>query len=465
MLRVDVGRPVVGPAGTRRTFLQVGMAGMASLGLPDLLRARQATARAAASAAPATTTTKNTSVILLWLDGGPSHMDLYDLKPEAPAEYRGIWRPVRTNVPGMEIGELLPKQAKVADKFSIIRSLHHDNGDHFTAAHYVLTGRGGPNGSNTAGKNPGIGAIAGALLGARKPGVPPYVAVPYASSVGLRPGYFGGSYLGAKTNPFETDGDPAAKDFKVRNLSLSGDVTLARLGDRHDLRTRLDLLRRDVDKSGVLDSMDVFQREAYGLVTSDAARRAFDLTAETEATRDLYGRTNFGQSTLLARRLVEAGSTFVTVHSGGWDHHWDLEKGLQSRMPEIDTAVAGLLEDLDRSGLLATTMVILCGEFSRTPRMNDGGNGGAPRSMGTPGRDHWGNAMFALVAGGGIQGGRIVGSTDARGERVKDRPVTPFDLHATVYKVLGIDPHVAFTDHAGRPVPAIDRGEAIAELF
>ena len=459
MLRVETGRSWGGcRRGSRRDFLRVGMAGMGSVGLPAILAAKAA---AAAAGRP----TKDTAVILLWLDGGPSHMDLYDLKPDAPAEYRGIWRPIRTNVPGLEIGELLPKQAAVADKFSILRSLHHDNGDHFTAAHYVLTGRGGPNGSNTAGKNPGVGAIAGALCGPRKPGIPPYIAVPHASSVGLRPGYFGGSYLGSRTNPFEVEGDPSARDFRVRDLHLTDGVSLGRLGARHDLRSGLDRLRRDVDSSGVVDSMDSFQREAYSLVTSDAARRAFDVAAEDEPTRELYGRTNFGQSTLLARRLVEAGSTFVTVHSGGWDHHWDLEKGLTSRMPEIDTAVAALLTDLDRTGLLETTMVILCGEFSRTPRMNDGGNGGAPRSMGTPGRDHWGNAMFALVAGGGIQGGRIVGSTDARGERVKDRPITPFDLHATIYHVLGIDPTTHFLDHSGRPVPAIDRGEVISELF
>jgi uncharacterized protein (DUF1501 family) len=456
VLDIEADRPLAGPGGSRRTFLRVGMAGMGSLGLPALLRAKAA---AAAAGRPA----KDTAVILLWLDGGPSHMDLYDLKPDAPAEYRGIWRPIRTNVPGIEIGELLPAQARVADTFSIIRSLHHDNGDHFTAAHYVLTGRGGPSGAATAGKSPGIGAIAGVLCGPRKPGIPPYVAVPYASSVGLRPGYFGGNYLGARSNPFETDGDPAAKDFRVRDLAPA--VALGRLGDRDGLRGALDRLRRDADSSGAVDAMDAFQREAFSLVTSDAARRAFDVGAEDDRTRDRYGRTGFGQSALLARRLVEAGSTFVTVHSGGWDHHWDLEKGLVSRMPEIDTAVAGLLGDLSDRGLLEKTMVILCGEFSRTPRMNDGGNGGPPRSMGTPGRDHWGNAMFALVAGGGIRGGRIVGSTDARGERVKDRPVTPFDLHATIYHVLGVDPTTHFVDHSGRPVPVIDRGEVIGELF
>jgi len=441
----------------RRSFVGLGVAGMASVGLPGVLEARAA---GRAAGLPA----RDTAVILLWLDGGPGHLDLYDLKPEAPAEYRGIWRPIRTVVPGMEISELFPRQAKVADRFSLIRSLHHDNGDHFTAAHYVLTGRGGPNGSNTAGRNPGVGAIAARQCGPRQPGMPAYVAVPYASSVGLRPGYFGGSYLGAQWNPFETDGDPAAAGFQVRNLAAPVGFSLGRLADRTGLQRSLDAVRRRVDAGGTA-VMDRFQAEAYDLVTSPAARRAFDLALEPDPVRDRYGRTSFGQSALLARRLVEAGSTFVTVHSGGWDHHWDLEAGMNSRLPEVDAAVAALLGDLADRGQLERVLVVLCGEFSRTPKMNDGGNGGPPRSKGTPGRDHWGHAMFALVAGGGIRGGRVVGSTDARGERPRDRPVTPFDLHATIYHVLGADPRAHFLDHGGRPVPATDAGQVITELF
>jgi len=442
----------------RRSFVQLGVAGMAAAGLPRVLEARAA---GLAAGLPA----KDTACILLWLDGGPGHLDLYDLKPEAPAEYRGIWRPIRTVVPGIEITELFPRQARVADRFSLIRSLHHDNGDHFTAAHYLLTGRGGPNGSNTAGRNPSMAAIAARQCGPRQPGMPAYVAVPYASSVGLRPGYFGGSYLGAQWNPFETDGDPNAAAFQVRNLVPPENLSLGRLGDRAGLRHALDGLRRRFDTGGTGLALDRFQTQALDLVSSPAARRAFDIGLEPAAVRDRYGRTSFGQSTLLARRLVEAGCTFVTVHSGGWDHHWDLEAGMKSRLPEVDAAVAALLDDLAERGQLERVMVVLCGEFSRTPKMNDGGNGGPPLSKGTPGRDHWGHAMFALVAGGGIQGGRVVGSTDARGERPRERPVTPFDLHATIYKVLGADPRAHFLDHTGRPVPAIDAGEPISELF
>ncbi len=442
----------------RRSFVQLGLAGMASVGLPQILRAKeesQALGR----------TKKDTSVIMLWLDGGPSHIDLYDLKPEAPAEYRGLWNPIRTNVPGMEISELFPRQAKVADKFSIIRSLHHDTGDHFTGGHFMLTSRGGANGANNAGRNPSIGSITSKVRGARRPGMPAYVSVPVASSIGLRPGYFGANYLGMSHNPFETNGDPNNPNFKVDNIQLANAMTIERLEDRRGLLAHFDRMRRELDNSGTMESMDRFEHAAYDMVVGGKAREAFDLSNEDPATRDRYGRTNWGQSTLLARRLVEAGSTFVTIHMGGWDHHWDLKKGMENYLPQVDMAFSSLIADLADRGLLDSTLVMICGEFSRTPRMNNGGNGGPPGSMGTPGRDHWGNAMFTVLGGGGIQGGRIVGSTNAKGESPVDRPLEPCDLHATMYHVLGIDPTIHFLDHAGRPTPAIDRGEVIGELL
>ncbi len=459
MLRIEAGNSRKYCDGmSRRSFVQLGVAGMAAAGLPAILRAKAASA---ASGQPR----KDTSVILLWLDGGPGHMDTYDMKPEAPAEYRGLWNPIRTNVPGMEITELFPRQAKVADKFSIVRSLHHDTGDHFTGGHYMLTSRGGASGADTTGKSPSIGSIVTKTLGPRRPGMPAHVAVPYAASIGLRPGYFGANYLGLAHNPFETNGDPNAANFKVDNIQLAGALTVDRLEDRHGLLRRFDRLRRDVDRSGTMDTMDRFDRSAFELVTGDSARKAFDISSEEPSIRDLYGRTSWGQSTLLARRLVEAGSTFVTVHMGGWDHHWDLKAGMQNYLPQVDMLVSGLFTDLAQRGRLDQTLVILCGEFSRTPRMNNGGNGGPAGSMGTPGRDHWGNAMFCLLGGGGIQGGRIVGSTNRLGEAPKDRPLEPCDIHATIYHTLGIDPHQNFLNHSGRPVPAIDRGEVIAELL
>ena len=443
---------------SRRHFVQLGVAGMASAGLADVWRAQ------AASAAQGVTK-KDTSVILMWLDGGPSHMDLYDLKPQAPAEYRGIWQPIPTNVPGIEITELFPLQAKVADKFSIVRSLHHDTGDHFAGGHWMLTSRGGASGANTAGHYPSIASIATRMTGARQPNMPPYVAVPYAASIGLRPGYFGANYLGIEHNPFETDGDPNADNFHVNNIRPPAGLTVERLGDRRTLLSEIDKLRRDVDSSGALEAVDRFQRSAYELVAGSAACKAFDISQEDPRVREQYGRNSWGQSTLLARRLVEAGSTFVTVHFGGWDHHWNLQSGMENYLPKVDQAVAALFTDLSDRGLLEKTLVVLCGEFSRTPRMNNGGNGGPPLSMGTPGRDHWGNAMFCLLGGGGVKGGRIVGSTNRLGEVPQDRPVEPCDIHASIYHVLGVDPHVSFLNHAGRPVPAIDRGQVIHELF
>lgn len=444
---------------SRRSFLQLGVAGMGAAGLSQILRAKEASAAAGGPK-------KDTSVILLWLDGGPGHMDMYDMKPEAPPEYRGIWRPIKTNVPGIEITELFPLQAKVADKFSIVRSLHHDTGDHFTGGHWMLTGRGaGVNGLNNAGKYPFFGSIATKLLGPRQPGMPANVAVPYAMSIGIRPGYFGGNYLGTQENPFETEGDPNAAKFQVQNLTLSNQLTIDRLADRRSLISHFDHLRREADRSGMLDAMDRFDRQAFELVTSEKAREAFDISKEDPALRDKYGRTSWGQSTLLARRLVEAGATFVTAHFGGWDHHWDLEAGMNRYLPQIDQLVSALFTDLSERGLSEKVCVMLCGEFSRTPRMNDGGNGGPPMSQGTPGRDHWGNSMFCLLGGGGIKGGRIVGSTNRLGEEPQDRPVRPGDIHHTVFRVLGVNPEVSFPDHAGRPIPAIDHGAVIEELF
>lgn len=459
MLRINAGHSAMYCDGmSRRSFVQLGVAGLASVGLPQILRAKEASQDLGLPK-------KETSVILIWLDGGPSHMDLYDMKPNAPAEYRGIWNPIRTNVDGVEITELFPRQARNADKFSIIRSLSHNNGDHFTGAHLMLTGRGGASGADTAGKSPFVGSMACSVTGARQAGMPPYVAVPYAMSVGIRPGYFGANYVGLQHNPFETEGDPNSNGFRVQNIEMPGGLSVRRLQDRTFLSQHFDRLRRDVDVKGTLEAMDRFEQQAFGLVTGPAARKAFDIGSEDPRLRDKYGRHTWAQSMLLARRLVEAGTTFVTVHLGGWDHHWNLKSGMENLLPIVDRGFSSLLEDLNQRGLNEKVCVMLCGEFSRTPRMNDGGNGGAPMSMGTPGRDHWGNSMFCLLGGGGIQGGRVVGSTNHLGEVPRDRPVTPADIHHTLFHVLGVDPSLSFLNHAGRPVPALEPGNVIAELL
>jgi hypothetical protein len=459
MLRIDAGSAGKYCDGlNRRSFLQIGLAGMGAASLGTLLQDRDASGGTAQSK-------KDTAVILLWLDGGPSHLDLYDMKPEAPAEYRGIWSPIPTNVPGMDISELFPLQAKVADKFSIVRSLHHDTGDHFTGGHWMLTGRDGASGANTTGRYPFFGSIATRMTGSRQPGIPANVAIPYAMSIGLRPGYFGANYLGVQDNPFQTEGDPNAANFKVQNINLANTLSVDRLENRRQLLRDFDQARREYECGGTAAAMNRFDQQAFELVTGEKARQAFDLGLEKAEIRDTYGRHSWGQSVLLARRLVEAGVTFVTCHFGGWDHHWDLKKGMENYLPRVDQAVSALFADLADRGMYDRVLVVLCGEFSRTPRMNDGGNGGAPMSMGTPGRDHWGNAMFCLLGGGGVKGGRIVGATNPRGEYPVDRPLRPGDIHHTIFHVLGVDPQVTFLNHAGRPVPAIDHGAVISELF
>lgn len=456
MFRLDLGRsPRYCDGLSRRSFLALGVAGMANVGLAQFARARESSG-----------SKKNTSVILLWLDGGPSHLDLYDMKPDAPAEYRGIWKPIRTRVPGFDITELFPKQAKVTDKFSIVRSLHHHTGDHFAGGHRMLTAKDmGVSGANNTGKFPSIGSIANRELGPRRRGMPAYVAVPHAASIGLSPGYFGGNFLGAQHNPFQPGGDPNSPNYRVNNFNLASGLSIPRLEDRRSLVQHFDNARRELADSADARAMDRFDQEAFDFVSGEAARRAFDIGKENPQLRDRYSRHNWGQSTLLARRLVEAGSTFVTVHFGGWDHHWNLKQGMDSLLPIVDSAVSALFEDLHERGMLETTLVMLCGEFSRTPRMNNGGNGGPPGSMGTPGRDHWGESMFCLMGGGGVKGGQIVGSTDRLGQRPHTRPLSPSNIHATVYQVLGIDPKLQLLDPSGRPVSILDDPTPIHELL
>jgi uncharacterized protein (DUF1501 family) len=436
---------------SRRSFVQLGVAGMASVGLAEVMRAQ--------AAGKAKGIPDDRAAIMLWLDGGPGHMDLYDMKPEAPAEYRGLWTPIKTNVSGIEMTEYFPRQAQIADKLCIVRSLYHDDGDHFGAAHRMLTTKGGVSGGSQATRFPGIGAIVAHQAGHRHADMPPYIAVQYAMSVGRRPGYFAGHLLGASYDPFETGGDPNAANFNVQNVALTNGMTIARLDDRVNLHQRLDRISREIDRRRAFETMDQFERSAVELVTGPRGREAFDIGKEDEKLREEYGRNSFGQSCLLARRLVEHGARFVTVHSGGWDHHWDLQAGMERLLPQIDAGTAGLVSDLHRRGMLEKTLVILCGEFSRTPRMNDGSGNG------TPGRDHWGNSMFTLLAGGGIRGGQIYGSTDSKGERPKDCPVKPDRLHATIYKSLGMNPDIHLLDHQGRPTPVLENAEPINELF
>ncbi len=431
---------------SRRSFLKAGFLGLAGLSLPDLLRIK-------AQAAESGKSTRDTAVILIWLDGGPTHMDTYDLKLNAPAEYRGTMKPTKTNVSGIDICDLMPRQARLMDKLAIVRSLNHTTGDHFAGAHWMLTGYHGSTAANLEPMYPSAGSITAKVRGANKPGMPAYVAVPYAASVGLTPGYNSAAYLGTSYNPFQTGGDPNSPNFSVQNLTLPGGVTLAQLEDRRKLLSSFDTLRRDIDRSGTLDSLDKFQREAYELISGPAARRAFDISKEDPRLRDLYGRHTWGQSCLVARRLVEGGVTFVTVHMGGWDHHAAIEPAMKSVLPILDRAVAGLVQDLSERGLYERVAICMCGEFGRTPRVNK-----------DAGRDHWGQSGFALMGGGGMETGLAVGSTTDKGEYPKHRPVGPEDMLATLYAVLGIDTTMTFSDKSGRPHPILHTGAPIAEL-
>jgi hypothetical protein len=292
--------------------------------------------------------------------------------------------------------------------------------------------------------------------------MPSYVGLPNTHSVGLAPGYHGGAYLGVATNPFNADGDPNSPGYKVPNLELPPGIDPARFDDRRVLMASFDKARADADASGLVDGLDRFGQQAYELVTGTAAREAFDLSAEDPRLRDRYGRHQWGQSALLARRLVEAGVKFVTLTYGGWDYHSSLDKGMHSVLPILDAAVGSLVDDLDTRGLLESTIVLVMGEFGRTPRMN---TTGVPGVDPIPGRDHWGNVMSVLVAGGGLAQGQVIGSSNARGETPRDLPIRPQDLCVTLYQRLGIDPRTTFYNRAGRPVTIGSDGQPIRQLL
>jgi hypothetical protein len=440
---------------SRRGFLRVGTLGFAGLSLADVLRAKAGAFAAGRAAAP------ERSVILIWLDGGPPQHETYDPKPDAPAQVRGPLKPIPTTLPGVFVSELLPNHARLLTKASIIRSLHHDNGDHFAAAHWMLTGYLGSNARSLPAQYPSAGSIVAKLKGPKKSGMPAYVGLPTTHSVGLVPGYHGAAYLGGSFNPFIADGDPNSDGYQVPNLSLPAGIDPVRLEGRRSLLGTFDHARKMADASGIAEGLDRFEQEAFSLVLGTAARAAFDLKKEDPRLRDRYSRHQWGQSALLARRLVEAGVRFVTLTFSGWDFHSSLERGMKSVLPILDATVGTLIEDLDDRGLLDSTMVLVMGEFGRTPRMN---KTGVPGSDPVPGRDHWGKVMSVLVAGGGLARGRVVGSSNSRGEVPKDRPLLPQDLAVTVYHQLGINPETTFLNRAGQPVKIGSNGQVIAEL-
>ena len=425
----------------RRGFLQVGGLALGGLTLPGLLRLRAQSGLTSASRA-------KKSVILIWQAGGPSHLDMYDLKPNAPAEFRGEFKPIATNVPGIQIGEHLPLQAKIMDKLAVVRSAYHTNAGHGMGSQWMLTGY-QPTIEVSDNIYPSTGSVVAKMKGPNQPGMPAYVNLPRMLGLGKA------AYLGASYNPFAPDNDPNSNNFQVRNLKLPGRVDSSRLERRQDLLKDLDGIRRDIDTRGDLLGLDVFYREAMAMVTNTKARQAFDVQQESPALRDRYGRNDLGQCCLLARRLVEAGVTFVTIQAGGgWDSHSDNFKQLKTNLlPKFDQSVAALVSDLADRGLQEDVLVMAYGEFGRTPRIN-------PQA----GRDHWPGAMSILYAGGGLRMGQAVGTTNATAEHPTSKPYTPGCVLSTIYHVLGIDHHHAFFDQAQRPMPILSEGEPITEL-
>lgn len=424
----------------RRTFLHVGWLGMGGLSLADVLRLR-------ASAAERRGPGRDSAVIQVYLGGGLSHLDSYDPKSDAPSEFRGEFRAIPTVVPGVNLGELLPRQARIMDKLVVIRGLHHASADHGAGSHLILTGHPSTDPNPRGNDRPSVGSVVARLRGANRPGLPAYVGLPRSPAFGQA------AYLGPGFNPFGLDGESNAP-ARVRDLDPPEGLSMDRLADRRALLARLDRIDRRRDASGAMDGMDRFTAEAYAMMTGPAARKAFDFAREPSHVQDRYGRTRIGQGCLLARRLVEAGVTFVTVTDDGWDHHTQVFASCRKQLPPLDAAIAALVTDLHDRGLADRVLVLVWGEFGRTPRVNNNG-----------GRDHWPGAFSALLAGGGLQTSRVVGASSRKGESPVDRPVRPEDVLQTVYTVLGIDPRHEFANEAGRPLPVLGQGVALGELF
>ena len=437
---------------SRRLLLKGGIAaGAAALlwprrGLSSLLAAEPAAAPAAASAA--STAGKAKSVIQIWMWGGPAHLDTFDPKPEAGSEYCGAFdKPIATNVDGIQIGQMLPLLAKQADKYAILRSMTHGNNGHETASYLVQTGR-QPGGRIVY---PSVGAVVSYFKGVRagyRGRIAPYIVL-------TRPqGRFSeAGFLGMRYKPFATGGDPARTPFAVEGVVAAG-ITPERQKSRRELLAQLNTLGRAMIGDGQLKSLAEAENEAYDLILGDAGK-IYDLAQEKDEVRDKYGRTTFGQSCLMARRLVEAGVPYVTINYGGWDTHKQHFQQMRRMLPDLDKGMSSLLEDLSARGLLGSTIVWWGGEFGRTPKVQN-------EAPWNGGRGHYGKVFSSVVAGGGFQGGRVVGASDAKGETVKDRPIYPCDLIASMYELLGIDPTAKLPHPQGEDVRTMD-GDSGAE--
>jgi hypothetical protein len=431
---------------TRRNCLQLGLGGLVGAGLAPLLRGQ------ALAGAGVQQQKQADACILVWLDGGPTHYETFDPKPEAPVEIRGQFGTTPTSVPGVHFSEHMVKLAKVFEKYSLIRSIRHDQGNHGAGNHYMMTGAPPriPVGCGAfVSFHPSLGSVVAKEVGAPD-GLPPYFSMPSMSRSG------GPNFLGANYAPFVVANDPNRSGFRVRDVALPDGVLNERFDRRRQLRSQLDQLPRWED-SAVGDpsvTADEFYAQGYQLMESRQAQAAFQVETESDSIRERYGRNSFGQRALLARRLVEAGVPFVTLYEGGWDHHTDIFNSISKRIPPLESTLAALIEDLEERGRLDRTLVLVLGEFGRTPKVNDRG-----------GRDHWSNAMSVMMAGGGTPGGQVVGATDRQGYSAVERVLSPERFVSTIYAKLGIDPGKIFITPEGRPVHLVSDERPIKELM
>ncbi|QDU82138.1 hypothetical protein Pla110_38930 [Polystyrenella longa] len=442
------GRSLI-KAGSRRWFLQMGLGGLAGLSASQLM---QQQALAAAEKATSGKNPQAKSVILVWLSGGPSQVDMWDMKPNAPQEIRGPFSPIATSVPGIEICEHLPKQAAMMDKFTLIRSMDATASNHTPVTFQAAN----PKSQRTnkgidGGGYPSMGSVTAKFRGANETGMPPYVALADSLAADI----YGAGELGHEYEPLD------AMKSKGK-FDMPAGVQIPRMQDRDQLRQELDRFRKQTETSSSLAFHDRYVQEAYNMVSSGQIADAFDINKEPESVRNEYGNNSFGNKSLLARRLVEAGVTWVTLSDawGHWDHHGDdvrwggIEKGLAPMLPEFDHGIATLINDLEERGLLDTTLVLILGEFGRGPVINK-----------QAGRDHWTPTMSMLMAGAGVPGGQVIGKTDRRGGAILERRLGPGDLATTVFTKLGIDPGQYWINHSGRPIPLVEgEAEYIREL-
>lgn len=463
MLRVVGSKSLDCEGLTRRTFVEAGLLGLGGLSLPQwfALQSQAATVRASSAGSnPATADRPQTAVILIWMSGGPGHHETWDPKPDAVDQYRGPFKSIQTKVPGVRFSETCPLQAELMDQLCVLRSVRHGTGDHTKGNHWMLTGFEGPDFNkpdNKVQRRPSLGSAISALRGPNVAGMPAYAAAPH-----LRGGtdnlFHYAAYLGGAANPFVVNSDPNTDRYQVQNLALPNEVSFDRLERRRQLLHSVDQLRRRAEPQVM--NMNEHQQAAFSLLTSQDVRTAFDISQESDEIRNRYGRHTFGQSALLARRLVERGVTFVTVNTQPWDHHGTANrlptaKGAEQLIPPTDRAIATLIRDLIDRGLYERTLVVAMGEFGRTPKMNS-----------AAGRDHWGHTFSVLMGGGRLKRGVVVGSSDDKGAYVTERPLDPQDVAATVYHHLGIDARqTTFPDRAGRPMYLLDHGEPIREII